>query len=293
MERKVIHGSVAKAVTGRFAARVYVVDGPPDADGDVIKRGAIEDGAAVKVSVEGHDTLTGNFEPAGAATLRHVGRAVHAEGHTFDNARGAALRAALAANGAAQEWSVGFEVKLSRTPTAAELKEYPDIRRVIHAWRIVEISPVVRGACGPTCRTLDAKCAPGVCKACEEQAVLQSMYERIKRAAPYVEVSAPSAPAWSPFVEWLGEQFAIPRSQRPVVKWFHPRGTWDGRWGWYDGDNGTVWVRRDLGAAETLRTLAHEHAHHYEACQGWLHSEGFAHLMEDKLVAEWSARRAA
>jgi hypothetical protein len=167
-ETKRFAGQVAfKAATtaadsGDFSCRVYVVDGPPDADGDVIARGAIQDGVSCKVSLAQHDTLLdATLEPAGDATLHHVGQAVHAVGRARDSARGRELRTMLKKLGPAAQWSVGYKVRESREPTADELAIYPDLQRRILVWEVPEISPVQAGACGPTCRTLGAKARTG------------------------------------------------------------------------------------------------------------------------------------
>jgi hypothetical protein len=145
-----------------FSARVFVIGGPPDADGDVILDD--NDGATVRVSLDQHDSLKDpTLEPAGEAVLQRKGNAVIAYGVIADTDRGRALRGKLRQAGAAQEWSVGFYVDVSRAPTAKELEQWPDARRVITKWTVEEISPVRRGACGPTCRTTSAKCAGSQC----------------------------------------------------------------------------------------------------------------------------------
>lgn len=148
-----------------FLARLYRVGFPPDADGDVIFAGAIEDGVTAQVSLEQHDTMRDpSIESAGEAVLRHQGESVVGEGVIFDTPRGRELRKRLREREGAQQWSVGYRVLEWRRPTSEELALYPDTKRVIVRWAVDEISPVQLGACGPTCRTLAAKgvkCACG------------------------------------------------------------------------------------------------------------------------------------
>src|SRR5204863_9137825 len=115
-------------------------------------------------SLKEHGSIFGGAEPAGEAELYHVANAVHGFGRAPDSAPGRALRAKLLETGSQQEWSIGWltaTVK-ARGPTADELGRWPGVRRIIEKWNPIEISPVDRGSCGPSCRTLDAKTA-GAC----------------------------------------------------------------------------------------------------------------------------------
>ena len=153
--------SAAASAPGTFTARIYLVDGPPDGDGDVIAKGAVQDGHPVVVSGGEHDAIFGVGAPNGHATLHHASGAVIAVGHTDDPS----LRAKLLVAGPTQEWSLAWPTATAkaRLPTPAEVARWPDARRVIEQWNPIEISPVDRGACGPTCRTLAVKCAGGTC----------------------------------------------------------------------------------------------------------------------------------
>lgn len=174
------------ADVGTFSARVFVIGGPPDADGDVIFDD--NDGVTVLVSLDNHDTLFDRtLEPAGEATLRRTGDAVYAIGEVTDTARGHLLREKLLANGPAQEWSVGFRVIDSRPPSAKELEVFPDARRIIERWSVKEISPVHRGACGPSCRTTGAKCAAGGCACTPDVELLITINECIGRELAFAE----------------------------------------------------------------------------------------------------------
>ncbi|GIW51238.1 MAG: hypothetical protein KatS3mg081_0593 [Gemmatimonadales bacterium] len=153
----------AKAESGRFTARIWRINGPPDADGDIIAPGALpEQGIEVPVSLAQHDLLTNpDLAPAGRAQLFEDGGFGVAEGVTLPNRRGRQLRALLRAGGTEQQWSIGFRLLDWRDPTPEELARWPDARRVILKWQPVEISPVSVGACGEQCSTLEAKCGCG------------------------------------------------------------------------------------------------------------------------------------
>lgn len=158
-------GAIDVKADGIFVARVYVVGGPPDGDGDIVLPGAITDGHSVRLSFEEHDSMPpplGQLRPAvGEAKLFHFGRSVVAVGQIDETPRGMKLREILLAKGFSQEWSIGWPnaTVVARPPNETESKEFPDARRVFEKWEPVEISPVKRGSCGPACRTLGAKCA--------------------------------------------------------------------------------------------------------------------------------------
>lgn len=179
-------GALEMKADGIFVARVYTVGGPPDGDGDIVLPGAIADGHTVRVSLVEHDSMPPplglNESPAGEAKLFHMGRCVIAVGQAADNPRGVILRDRLVSNGHGQEWSIGWPTPTAvwRPPNEAESKEYPDARRVFEKWNPVEISPVKRGACGPTCRTLGAKCA-GTCTCQQEAEAKAAAEERTRR----------------------------------------------------------------------------------------------------------------
>lgn len=196
------------AAAGEFVARVFLIGGPPDADGDVITAGATPEHLEVDVSLEEHDVMFrprteagGRTEAAGRAMLFSTGRAMLAYGQPHASDRGHQLRAKLLRGGPDTMWSTGFSTKPDRfawrPPTAAELEVWPDTRRVITSWLPIEISPVFFGACGPSCRTLSAKSACGchACAATEGEAVVAE-FERIGKqyglepAAPTLTVKA-------------------------------------------------------------------------------------------------------
>src|SRR2546427_318244 len=138
----------APAPTGQFEARIYLVGGPPDGDGDVILPNAVTDGHDVAVSFAEHDSVVADVPPVGRAKLYHVGRAVHAIGMADASSDGRKLATHLRQHGPAVMWSIAWHVPTmkSRPPTAAELKEWPDARRIIEKWQAVEISPVAFGS---------------------------------------------------------------------------------------------------------------------------------------------------
>lgn len=276
-----------------FTGRLYRIGFPPDADGDVVLAGAIEDGDKAQVSLAQHDTMRDpTLEPAGEAVLRHQGEAVVGEGTIYDTPRGRELRKRLRERGGSQQWSVGYRVLESRRPTPAELALYPDTKRVIARWAVDEISPVVLGACGPTCRTLAAKgvkCACG-CSGLEEAALRELLrFEKTKAHMLALRVQdigrelaeRARPPHWSTIAEqheveaWeVHEQrraaaakgialalAALGSRAVPAVRWFRHDTPGVDALGW-SSKGRDIWIRDGLELSDTASVAAHEVVHH-------------------------------
>ncbi len=132
--------------------------GVVDRDGDIIRKGAIPDGARVAVSAYGHDAVWGN-RPVGKGTLSTEGNKVLFDGRIFLNTTdGRDTFEVLKEMGADQEWSFGFRIMGEEVPADDEKKS--------GAWRILtkldafEVSPVLVGA-GIGTRTLAVKQSDG------------------------------------------------------------------------------------------------------------------------------------
>ena len=164
---------VAPEDDASFTARVSVEGAPPDGDGDIIAPGATTAGQVIAISLSNHDSLLNpQLAPAGEGVVAVAGRSVLVHGQPLGTARGKALRSFLRAGGPSVEWSVGFRSLEARDPTRAEIAQFPDARRVILSWQLIEASPVERGSCGPSCRTISAKGArPSVKCFCGDRSV--------------------------------------------------------------------------------------------------------------------------
>lgn len=272
---------------GDFTARLYRTGFPPDADGDVMLAGAIEDGARAVVSVDKHDTMRDpTLGPAGEAVLRHQGETVVAEGRTFDTPRGRELAKRLRERGPSQQWSVGYRVLEWRRPTAEELALYPDTKRLIIGWAVDEISPVTLGACGPTCRTLAAKgvkCACGCgCdvrdaalkelarfEALRARLLLPELSRQIAELKPFADAESKQLdPATVPAEvraagEWgakAGTVLSGSRRGTPPIVWLDPASENVG-FGFASTAGGSIYVKALSDPADVVFIAAHEAVH--------------------------------
>ena len=145
---------VKDAATGEFEA-VFATLGVIDKDGDVITKGAIEDGAKVVISAYGHSVWKGSA-PVGTGTIHEVGNEAVCRGQYFmDTTKGRDdfnTVAGLAKSGQG-EWSFGLlEVK-------SEPGEVGGVKaNMIKAVHVPEVSPVFIGA-GVATRTTMTKAA--------------------------------------------------------------------------------------------------------------------------------------
>jgi hypothetical protein len=187
----------------------------------------------------------------------------HGKAHASD--RGRQLRAMLLERGPDTMWSVGFptrpDVFASRPPNAQELKAWPDARRVITKWFPIEISPVRYGSCGPSCRTLSAKCASPCSCTPRAPALDPNDLKRFARNQACVDAlrepwGALAINCANTAVRWATGG----REQTgPIVKWFDPDGRRDGFWDPSDPD--AIHISRGLSPEETVSTIAHEVEH--------------------------------
>jgi phage head maturation protease len=129
-----------------------------DRDGDIIRKGAIPDGAKVAVSSYGHDAVWGN-RPVGKGTLSTQGNKVLFDGRLFLNTTdGRDTFEVLKEMGADQEWSFGFRIIGYEVPTEEEKKQ--GAYRVLTKLDAFEVSPVLVGA-GIGTQTLAVKQSDG------------------------------------------------------------------------------------------------------------------------------------
>jgi hypothetical protein len=133
---------VKDASTGEFEA-VFATLGVIDHDGDVITKGAIDDGAQVVISAYGHSVWKGT-PPVGTGTIHEVGNTAVVKGRYFlDTSAGRDdfnTVKGLAEAGLG-EWSFGLlDVK-------AEAGEVAGVKaNMIKSVRVPEVSPVFIGA---------------------------------------------------------------------------------------------------------------------------------------------------
>ena len=258
---------------------------------------SVPDGHKVKVSLGEHDILTESAEPAGGARLWEVGSSVIAHGHIYDTPRGAALRTKLLAGGPRTQWSIGWPTApeagfKSRPPSEAELKRWPDARRIVTAWSPVEISPVSAGACGPSCRTIAAKCAGQACKCgCSSSSktpdptLLKAVTRFRDREACHREPLG--ALAWNAAQDGTRWLTGGVLQEGPSVK-FVP---FDGkRLGYWRPGDDVVHVARGLSAEQTISTVMHEVSHWFRA---WDPSEDMARSDADHLTRRFMRQFAA
>jgi len=253
--------SAAPTEPGDFVARIWVINGPPDADADIELPKTIKDGHPVVVSdgVGDHSAIYGRRAAVGEARLFETDYAAIAAGRIDDSSAGLALRRRLREQGEHTEWSVAWTGLKARAPNASELERWPDVRRVIVGWNPIEISPVARGACGPACRTLSAKCA-GAC-ACGGK-----------------HITPEPAPRPADLEQWIPgfRQEAIARrviavgrrrwgvKSLPTIHFFRPNGRCSGQ-ALLDREPKEIWIASGLDDEQTALTALHELWHVDEA----------------------------
>lgn len=284
---------------GTFRARLFLVGGPPDNDGDVMLDP--NEGRRVRVSLHEHDTLRDPaLEPAGEGVLQQEGNAVVLVGRTFDTPRGQHLRAHLAAKGQQSEWSVGYVVGDGREPTAEQQRRWPDAKRVIYAWDVVEASLVTRGACGPTCRTLEAKsCGCGIAApALPDPAAVERLLER----ANLLVIASEHAERQHDFAMRDCAHLVPEDTQREAKRLvafgckrfgLHvvPRVAWrdlPGAWGqWHPHRPFEIALHHEVRAARLPQTIGHELDHYAASVYGRPQSEAAADAAARALASAW------
>lgn len=148
---------IKDAAKGEVSAVIATL-GVIDRDGDIIRKGAIPDGAKVAVSSYGHDAVWGN-RPVGKGTLSTKGDQVIFDGRLFLNTSdGRDTFEVLKEMGADQEWSFGFRVMGYEVPSEDEQKQ--GAYQILTKLDAFEVSPVLCGA-GVGTRTLAVKQADG------------------------------------------------------------------------------------------------------------------------------------
>ncbi len=281
---------VASAGPGEFQARVYLVGGPPDGDGDVLP--PVPDGHGVQVSLRHHNSALGGAAPAGEAELYHVGNAVHAFGRVYDSAPGRALRAKLLETGPQQEWSIAWPTATAKTrlPTADELVKWPDARRIIEQWNPIEISPVDRGACGPMCRTISAKGSCGCGGKCRTPKATPPRPADLVEALPSVAAErAVNRVVTAAKARWgIRSPFSLKWFRRPIARCCGQLLD--------DRTPPEVWIATAQDLLETGRSAAHElyHLHELEMARAagrppWFdepRAEGEGRYLVDCLIEE-------
>jgi hypothetical protein len=161
--------------------------GVVDRDEDIIRKGAIPNGARVKVSGYGHDAMFGE-PPVGKGALFIEGDKVVFKGQYFlDTTRGRESFNVVKGLGADGEWSFGFRVLGSEVPEEADRAK--GARRILTKLEPFEVSPVMVGA-GVGTQTISAK-EKGAVEAPTQAAapekidpdpVLDARVDRVKRA---------------------------------------------------------------------------------------------------------------
>jgi hypothetical protein len=123
---------------------IFCTIGVVDKDEDIIRPGAIPDGAKVSMSAYGHSAVYGD-RPAGKGTIHIEGNKAVFKGRVFLKTHdGRETFETLKEMGADQQWSWGFEVLGAEVPTEDEKKM--GARRAITKTDTFEVSPVIRGA---------------------------------------------------------------------------------------------------------------------------------------------------
>lgn len=155
MKRKTIPASrvtVKDATTGTFEAVFATLD-VIDHDGDVITKGAIDDGAKVVISSYGHGIWKGEM-PVGTGTISEVGDELIVDGRFFLKSTAGAdtfITVSELADEGQGEWSFGLlDVEAERGTKDGTRVNF--ITKV----RVPEVSPVFMGA-GINTRTLATK----------------------------------------------------------------------------------------------------------------------------------------
>jgi hypothetical protein len=135
---------------------VFSVFDVVDLDGDVTRKGAFTDGAAVVISAYGHGSWEGRL-PVGKGTIREVGNEAILDGQFFLNTthgRDTFETIKQLSEDELQEWSYSLHEVESERGTV----DGKSVRIIKRVGLVKEVSPVLRGA-GIGTRTLSAKSA--------------------------------------------------------------------------------------------------------------------------------------
>lgn len=182
---------IKNADKGEVSAVIATL-GVVDRDGDIIRKGAIPDGARVAVSAYGHDAVWGK-RPVGKGTLSTQSNKVIFDGRIFLNTTdGRETFEVLKEMGVDQEWSFGFRVTGWEVPTEDEQKQ--GAYQILTKLDAFEVSPVLVGA-GIGTQTLAVKQADGdPVTTVVETPPVETVTEEVKEvpAAPSAESIAES-----------------------------------------------------------------------------------------------------
>jgi len=152
MDTKSLRVEIKNADRGEVTA-IFSTFNVVDADGDVTRPGAFEDGAEVPISAYGHASWQGAL-PVGKARIRQTDTQAILEGQFFMNtAAGRDTFTVVKELGDLGQWSYGFDV-VKQSFGEFEGRQVRFLEKV----RVHEVSPVLVGA-GVGVRTLSAKAA--------------------------------------------------------------------------------------------------------------------------------------
>ncbi|MER5252911.1 HK97 family phage prohead protease [Streptomyces sp. NPDC002855] len=152
MDKKTLGSVEIKSESKGEIRAVFSTLNVVDKDGDITVKGAMQDGAQVRISAYNHKSWDGAL-PVGIGTIREIGDEVVLEGQFFMNTtHGRDTFETVKALGALQEFSYGFDVVDSSTEEAKSL----GAKRVLKSLKVHEVSPVLLGA-GMNTRVLEAK----------------------------------------------------------------------------------------------------------------------------------------
>ncbi len=156
IERKTIDGfEIKDAARGEVVAVVSTMN-VVDRDGDVVLKGAIVDGAVVKLSAYGHDVITEGKPPVGRGVISIEGdRAIMKGRYFMSTERGRDAFNTVKEMGADSEWSIGFARDVKTSPVTGDWKA-KGARRLISEMQLFESSPVFMGSNAQT-GTVSAK----------------------------------------------------------------------------------------------------------------------------------------
>lgn len=172
MHKALSNVEIKDATKGHVTAVFATLD-VVDKDGDVTVKGAFTEGAKVAISAYNHKSWEGAM-PVGKGTIHEVGNEVVLDGQFFLNTTHGRdafeTIKALSDDGPGTEWSYGFDVEDSETPTQ---KMADNHRRTLKRMKVHEVSPVMIGA-GVGTRVTGVKGHPeftGICYCGEEGVV--------------------------------------------------------------------------------------------------------------------------
>jgi hypothetical protein len=221
-----------------------------DRDREVIQPGAIQDGAQVTVSAFGHDAMFGAL-PAGKGAIHVAGNRAVFQGRLFlSTDRGRDTLSVLKEMGPTQQWSFGFEVLQSESPSAEWRAR--GAQRILTKLNPFEVSPVMRGA-GVGTGTLSAKQAHPA--DCDVAALAEELARTCDRTTTQLE---PGGALALHVARWAAKRLHSPWPA-PLVRFFEPDGERNGYFTAATPDR--VFVAKGLALEDLVRVVIHEVAH--------------------------------